>query len=215
MDIAAALADERRAIADRLETLTPEQWRVQTLCPAWDVHGLVAHLVVPCDFSTVELVTTMVRARGNPDRLSVLMAARRAERSSAELVALLREKADSRLAPPIIGIVGPYTDALVHQQDILIPLGLTDERPPARWRPSLDFLVSAKARIGFLPGRIPALRYVATDLDWSHDAGSGPQARDAVHAPAAALALALLRREPRLDELAGPGAETLREWARA
>lgn len=107
VDLWDELAAERRAIADRLETLAPEQWRVQTLCPAWDVHGMVAHLVTPCEFSVVEMVTTMVRARGNPDRLSVLMAARRATLSPVELVGRLRDKADSRTAPPVVGVLGP------------------------------------------------------------------------------------------------------------
>ncbi|CAB4694065.1 MAG: maleylpyruvate isomerase family mycothiol-dependent enzyme [Actinobacteria bacterium] len=202
-----ALAEERLAIADLLETLTPEQWRTPTLCPAWDVHGMAAHLVTAATFSTGEMLVGMVKAGGRPDRLSVLMAARRAQQSSAELVAQLREHAGSRSAPPIVGLLGPYTDALVHLQDILIPLGLGDDRPAERWRLSLDFLMSPRARVGFLAARRPALTYVATDLDWSH--GSGP----AVEAPAAALALALLRRTPRLGELTGPGAGTLVAWA--
>lgn len=209
MDIWDDLAAERRAIADRLEALTPEQWRVRTLCPAWDVHGMAAHLTVPCTFTTLEMVTGLVRARGNPDRLSLLMAARRADQSPAELVAVLREKAEARNAPPIVGVMGPYTDALVHLQDILIPLGLTDDRPAERWRPLLDFLVSRRGRVGFVAARLPGVRLVASDLDWAH--GSGP----VVEASAVVLGLAIMRRTPRLDELAGPGADVLREWATA
>lgn len=207
MDIWTALADERRATADRLEGLTPEQWQVRTLCEAWDVHGMAAHLAVPLDFSVAEMLTTLVRARGNPDRLSVLMAERRAQLTGAELVALLREKATSRKAPPVVGAMGPYTDTLVHLQDILIPLALTDDRPAERWLPSLDFLVSRKARVGFVSERLPAVRLVADDVEWSH--GEGPE----VAGPAAALALAIMRRTPRLDEMRGPGAETMRAWA--
>lgn len=203
------LAVERRAIADRLEALSPEQWEVQTLCPAWDVHGLAAHLTVPCTFSTREMVTGLVRARGNPDRLSILLAERRAEQSPAQLIAVLREKAEARKAPPIVGALGPYTDALVHLHDILIPLGLSDDRPAERWRPSLDFLVSPRARVGFVAARLPGVRLVASDLDWAH--GEGP----AVQAPAEALALAIMRRTPRLDALKGPGADVLRSWASA
>lgn len=210
-DLGRALADERRSIADWLEGLRPDQWRVRTLCEAWDVHQMAAHLLVPCEFTTTEMLTTMVRARGNPDRLSVLMAARRSERLSPdELVAALREKADSRRAPPVVGLVGPYTDALVHRLDMEIPLGaVADERAAQRWRPSLDFLVSARGRIGFVAPGLPHLTYVASDLDWRH--GEGP----VVEAPAWALGLALLRRGAGLGALTGPGAETLRAWARA
>lgn len=208
MDVWEALADERRSIADLLESLAPEQWRVRTLCPAWDVHGMAAHLLVPCEFSKAEMVAALLRARGNPDRLSLIMAARRAELSSSELVVRLREKAGARQAPPVVGVMGPYTDTLVHLNDMLIPLGLTDERPPDRWRPVLDFLMSPRARVGFLPGPKPDLRYQATDTEWQHGAG------DVVAGPAAALGLALLGRAThRLAELDGPGSDVLRRWA--
>ncbi|MDO9381036.1 MAG: maleylpyruvate isomerase family mycothiol-dependent enzyme [Nocardioidaceae bacterium] len=208
MDLWDDLADERRALADLLEGLSPEQWRVQTLCEAWDVHGMAAHLTVPCTFSRIEMVTTMVRAGGNPDRLSVLMARRRATMSSSELVAVLRDRAGARLAPPVVGVMGPYTDALVHGQDIMVPLGLADERPAVRWLPALEFLVSRRARVGFVSGALPQVTMEATDMGWAHGR-VGPQVRGS----ASALALALLRRTARLDELTGDGAPVLREWA--
>jgi uncharacterized protein (TIGR03083 family) len=202
------LADERRAIADLLEGLTPEQWQVRTLCSAWDVHGMAAHLTVQCTFTRWEVATTLAQARGNLGRFGLLMTERRMGRSPAELVGVLRDRAEVRRAPPLVGRLGPYTDTLIHHQDILIPLGMRDRRPAERWRPSLDFLVSARARIGFVPSRLPAVRLVATDLDWSH--GDGPE----VAAKAEVLGLALSHRPPLLDELSGPGAEALRAWAR-
>ncbi|MCW2816365.1 MAG: hypothetical protein JWN84_3820 [Nocardioides sp.] len=201
------LAAERRALADLLESLTPEQWRVPTLCPAWDVHGMAAHLVVPTEFSTGEMLAEMVRARGNPDRLSVAMAAKRAQRSSAELVEGLRSGATSTKAPPVVGLIGPYTDALVHGEDIRVPLGVVDDGPAERWSTTLDFLMTPRARAGFLSSARPALTYAATDSTWT--GGAGPR----VEAPAAALALALLGRTPRLGELVGPGSAVLRAHA--
>lgn len=208
MDTWPGLADERRAIADLLESLTPEQWQVRTLCSAWDVHAMAAHLTVSCTFTRTELVRTLVQARGSTARFGMLMTERRRDQAPAELIAVLRDRAEVRRAPPIVGPLGPYTDTLIHHQDILVPLGMRDRRPPDRWRPSLDFLVSARARIGFVPARLPGVRLVATDIEWSH--GGGPE----VAAPAEVLALALTRRTPLLDELSGPGSETLRAWAR-
>ncbi|MGA8256951.1 MAG: maleylpyruvate isomerase family mycothiol-dependent enzyme [Nocardioides sp.] len=201
------LAQERLAIADRLDTLTSEQWQVPSLCSAWDVKGVAAHLLTTAEFTRTELLGGMLKARGNVDRFQVLLAADRANLGTAELTARMRSSAAARKAPPVVGVIGPYTDALVHQLDMWIPLGLVDDRPVERWRPTLDFLVSAKARVGFLPGRAPALWYQATDLEWQHGTG------DVVSAPAAALALALLGRTARLDELDGPGADGLRAWA--
>ncbi|WP_323791765.1 maleylpyruvate isomerase family mycothiol-dependent enzyme [Nocardioides sp.] len=208
MDLWSALADERRAIADRLETLTPEQWATPSLCSAWTVRQMAAHLLVSCDFTVREAAFAMVRARGNVDRLQLVLAQNRARLSTVELVARLREKADVRQAPPVVGVHGPYTDSLVHQLDMWLPLGLDDERPVERWRPALDFLMTKKAAVGFLPSRAPDLWYQATDLEWQHGTG------DVVSGTAADLALALLGRTPHLDRLDGPGADTLRTYAR-
>jgi uncharacterized protein (TIGR03083 family) len=206
-DLPALLTAERLALADLLDSLAPEQWEVQTLCPAWTVHQMAAHLVAPIEGSTGLLLRSVARARGNADRLGLLVTEAFADLPSTELVRRLRAGAGQVAAPPFVGILGPVTDALVHGEDIRIPLGLSDPGPAERWRPSLDFLLSRRARFGFLPGAAPRLTYAATDTDWT--GGAGPR----VEAPAGALALALLRRTPRLDELAGPGAEALRSWA--
>jgi uncharacterized protein (TIGR03083 family) len=204
-----ALEEERLVLADLLEGLTPEQWRAQTLCAAWDVHQMAAHLVAPVDGSTGLLLRLTVRSRFSPDRLGLLVTDHFAGLGDAELVARLRAHARTDFAPPLVGLLGPYTDALVHGEDIRVPLGIGDDRPPQRWAPSLDFLLSRRARLGFRPAAAPRLTYAATDLAWSH--GSGPR----VEGPAAALALALTCRTARLDELAGPGARILDAWARS
>lgn len=202
------LADERRALADLLESLDADQWRTPTLCDAWTVHDMAAHLVAPVLGTTRMLVSAMLRSRGNPARLGVLVTDYFTGLTPDELVAALREHADVAFAPPVVGIGGPWTDALVHGEDVRVPLGITDARAPGRWGPALDFLLSRRARVGgFLPGAAPHLTYAATDSAWT--GGAGPR----VEAPAAALALALTGRVARLDELAGPGSEVLRAFA--
>ncbi|WP_300399684.1 maleylpyruvate isomerase family mycothiol-dependent enzyme [Nocardioides sp.] len=208
MDLYAALADERRAIAARLDTLTPEQWSTPSLCSSWTVHETATHLLVSCDFTLREVAVAMLRARGNVDRLQERLVANRAQLSPERVVAGLREKADARQVPPVVGVRGPYTDAMVHQLDMWIPLGLDDERPVERWRPALDFLMTKKATVGFLPAAAPDLWYQATDLEWQHGTG------DVVSGTAADLALAILGRTPRLQRLDGPGADALRAYAR-
>ena len=36
---------ERHQLIDDLQPLTTEQWRTESLCPAWNVHQTLAHLV--------------------------------------------------------------------------------------------------------------------------------------------------------------------------
>jgi uncharacterized protein (TIGR03083 family) len=207
-ELLAALADERRALADQLEPLTPEQWEVQSLCSAWTVKGVAVHLLPGAGTGTGEFLRAVVRARGNVHRASEALNEKyTAAMTTAEVVAALRDRAEDRWAPPVLGIIGPYSDALIHGEDIRVPLGLTDDRAPDRWQPTLDFLVGRKARTGFVDGRVPDLWYQATDTEWQHGTA------DVVSGPAGALALALTGRTARLDELDGPGAEELRRYA--
>ena len=202
-----AIASERVALADVLEGLNSEQWATPSLCGAWTVREVVAHLVMPLRTSMpqglVAFSGAFLAARGNFDRANVALAVKEAKRSTAELVTALRRGAESHFRPPGFGSVAPLTDVLVHGQDIRIPLGLASERPIDPWRVVLEFLVTPKARRGF--GAVPpeGLRFVATDLDWNHGVG------DEVRGPAVALALAILGRNARLQDLAGPGTATL------
>jgi uncharacterized protein (TIGR03083 family) len=208
MDVWQMLAGERHRFADMAEGLSEDQWATQSLCGAWDVHHLTAHLLTLSVTPMPVFVGTLARQRFSFDRTAIHFAERVGRRSHEELVRDLRGIAEDRSVPPVLGPMGPLTDLLVHRLDAQVPLGLPDDTPPERWTDGpLGLLVSTKARIGFVKSRIPALRYVATDADWSH--GSGPE----VTGPAAALALAIARRTPRLDELEGLGATALRTWA--
>lgn len=202
------IAAERRALADLLDGLSPEQWAAPSLCRGWTVRHVAAHVMVGPTGSIPGFLRAMVRARGSFDRANHLMADRRAQRPAATLVADLREHAGSRFTPPGADWHAPLTDLLVHRLDITVPLGLRHGRPLDPWADALDLIVSRRAVPGFLPRGLPELTYAATDLDVSR--GSGPR----VEGPVEALALAITRRTARLDELAGPGAEALRAWAR-
>jgi uncharacterized protein (TIGR03083 family) len=202
------VAAERRALADLLETLGPEQWETPSLCSGWTVRHVAAHVMVGPAGSPAAFLRAMVRGRGSFARANTLLAEDRARRPTATLVADLREHAENRFTPPTMDWHAPLTDLLVHRLDITVPLGLDPGRPLEPWADVLDFLVSRRATRGFLPRGLPGLTYAATDGDWSR--GNGPR----VEAPVEALALAIARRPVRLDQLTGPGAETLRTWAR-
>jgi uncharacterized protein (TIGR03083 family) len=197
------IAAERRGLADQLDGLTPEQWATQSLCDAWTVRGVVAHLVMAHKVSIPRFTVAIARARGSFARANVTLTAREAEHPTAELIADLRRFADSHFKPPGFGSEAPLTDILIHGQDIRIPLGLDTPGPIEPWRDALDFLVTPKARRGFSAQALPAVQLRATDLDWTH--GSG----DEVSGPAIALALAIMGRGARLKDLTGPGAPTV------
>jgi uncharacterized protein (TIGR03083 family) len=208
MDHWTTIAAERRALADQLEALTDAQWATPSLCDGWTVHDVAAHLAGVNLIKMSEVVVALARSRFSFARANRVMVARQAARASAEIVADLRRLADGRFAPPGLGSVAPLTDILVHGQDIRIPLGLATDRPVQPWRDSLDFLVTKKARRGFVGKALPGLRFSATDLGWSHGEGAGNE----VSGPAIAVALALLGRPALVDQLEGPGMPALKEW---
>lgn len=205
----ATIAAERTAFADLLDTLTPAQWATPSLCPAWTVHGVVAHLVSAQDAGVGAKLAAAVRGRGVPSRVTEVLAEQYAVRSPAELVSRLRALAGARFAPPGMGPRAPLTDVMVHRLDVAVPLGLVVDRPPDAWGPVLDFLVSRTPMLGVLRRGFPQATYRATDLGWQH--GSGPE----VHGPAAALGSVLAGRPALAGRLGGPGVDAVRTWVEA
>jgi uncharacterized protein (TIGR03083 family) len=198
-----AIASERLALADQLDPLTPEQWDTQSLCDAWTVRDVAAHLVVPHEISIPGFLVTFIAAGGSFSRANVAATAKQAKRPTSDLIADIRRYADSRAKPPGFGSEAPLSEVLVHGQDIRIPLGLDDTSSLGSWAAALDFLVQPKARRGFVSQPLQGFHFVASDLDWEHGTG------DEVRGPAKALALTMMGRKARTEELSGPGASRL------
>ena len=199
--------DNRLLAADMFADLTPEQWRTPSLCAGWTIREVAAHLLEPLEteVNTLTLLAYLVRYRGSLDRMVDDTARTVAARPTDELVSGLRERASTRLAPPVIGPLGPMTDTCIHLRDAARPLGLDVCPPPASWRPALDFLVSKPARRGCIPReRLVGLRLIATDQDWQHGEGSE------IHGSSEAIAMAVSGRSAALADLAGPGTDVLR-----
>lgn len=197
----------RLLAADMFAGLTAQQWRTPSLCAGWTVREVAAHLLEPLEtqVTTLKLLAYLVRYRGSLDRMVDQTTRAVAGRPTDELVAGLRERASTRLAPPVIGPLGPMTDTCIHLRDAARPLGLDVCPPPANWRPALDFLVSKPASRGFIPrGRLAGLRLIATDQNWQHGGGAE------VSGSSEAIAMAVSGRPAALDDLAGPGADVLR-----
>ena len=201
MDTFAEIADERRGLAALLSGLTGEQQATPSLCSAWTVHDVVAHLVVPLEVSTPKFLLAMLACRGNFDRANVRVTREQARRPFGELVEVLHRKAGSRFTPPGAGPEAPLTDLLVHGLDIRWPLGIARDVPEERLRTSLTLVADG----GFVrKGALDGLRFEADDLDWAH--GTGP----AVRGNADALLLAMTGRPAAHDHLDGDGVPVLR-----
>ena len=127
----AAVAAERLRLADHVAGLTDEQWRTPSLCSAWTVRDVVAHLTTTTRTTVPGLLVAAVRARGDFDRMEIaLAAARSAAHTTAELVGQLRESADSTRRFPGSAPLDPLMDLVIHAQDVARPLGTTYVSPP-------------------------------------------------------------------------------------
>ena len=83
-----AVAAERVRLADHVANLDDEQWTTPSLCAAWTVRDVIAHLTVTTRLTVPRLLRAAVRARGNFDRMEIDLAAERAAAyTTAELVA--------------------------------------------------------------------------------------------------------------------------------
>ena len=68
MDYFPLIAAERRAVADMLDGLSPQQWETQSLCADWTVRQVAAHLSVVLTRGWGTFLVAAIRAGGNLDR---------------------------------------------------------------------------------------------------------------------------------------------------
>ncbi|MBW0118313.1 maleylpyruvate isomerase family mycothiol-dependent enzyme [Pseudonocardia abyssalis] len=194
----AAVAAERHRLADHVTGLTDEQWRTPSLCCAWTVRDVVAHLTTTTRTTVPGLLRAAVRARGDFDRMEIdLAAGRAAAHTTAELVGLLRESADSRRRFPGSAPLDPLMDLVVHGQDIARPLGTPYDSPPEVVAAALAHV--ATNRFMGAPRRLAGVRLVSTDTGWTLGAGPEVRGRDID------LLLVASGRPAGLDALDGPG----------
>jgi uncharacterized protein (TIGR03083 family) len=186
MDIIAA---HRRALADALSVLTPAQWRSDSLCAGWTAAHVLAHQTMPFRISVEDFMAGLQRCGGDFTRFSDEIAARDSQLPPADLVAVLRDNADSPWSPPGGGLVGALSHDVIHGLDIGWPQSLVYEISASAMTAVLNSVtspleldggdvVAAEVRaeatgetlFGF---PLSGIKVSATDLDWS--VGHGPE----------------------------------------
>ncbi|MCU1657538.1 MAG: hypothetical protein JWO57_2194 [Pseudonocardiales bacterium] len=194
---------ERQALADELADLDAEQWQTPSLCSEWDVHDVLAHLLSAAKMTPPKFAGRFAAAGFNFDRFAAKQVALEGAGGPAATLAAFRAAQARETAPP-----GPKEtwlgEAFVHGEDIRRPLGISHSYPLPEVARAIAFYAKSNAIIGGR-NRVNGLTLKATDTDFS--VGSGPL----VEGPAVSLLLAASGRKSALDELSGPGVETLRE----
>lgn len=199
----------RAEVADLIDDLTPEQRLGPSLCDAWTVRDVGAHLSMAALASTSFAVKNAVRQgfRFNAIiRESTLTWSR--DLSDAQVSDNLRSLVGIRRLAPTTMWRDPLLDALVHAQDIARPLGATVTAHPEAGATAADWAWERTFGFPFFAARrLRGLRLVATDVDWAR--GSGEEVRG----PVTSLLLLSTGRRTAYDDLTGPGADRARALA--
>ncbi|MFD3506449.1 maleylpyruvate isomerase family mycothiol-dependent enzyme [Nocardia sp. NPDC058666] len=194
---------ERAALADDLGGLDDEQWGRASLCGAWTVEDVVAHLTAAASVGRVRWIASVLAARFDFDKHNERRKAQYLGVTPAQTLAMF-----TAIVPSTVAASGHTAawlgEVIVHGQDIRRPLGLT--RTPsieattaaAEFYASRDFTVPSRTLI-------KDLRVEATDGPFA--TGAGPL----VSGTTLALTMAMAGRVAYCDDLTGPGAATLRD----
>jgi uncharacterized protein (TIGR03083 family) len=193
--------EERLRLAPLLEDLSEAEWRTPSLCSAWTVRDVAAHVTQP-PMNGPAVAVAMLRARGSFDRMIRDTALRQARLPVREFPERLRKSAGSRRTPAFTTAMEPLLEVLCHAQDIARPLGRPYPMPPEAalaaadhvWQHSFPFRAQRRLR---------GWELVAGDVPWR--AGSGLR----VEGPISALLMLMTGRTGAIAELSGPGVAAL------
>lgn len=200
-DLWSQVHDERRALLDLLETLSPEQWDTPSLCEGWAVRDVVGHLISGTQVSLPQMAGQLLLSGFRLNRYLLRDGRRRGALPTPVLIAQFCEGLETRKTPPGMNVTEALEDVVLHQLDIRRPLGIARPVPA----PRLQTVAGAVARHRMFPARrlLAGLRFRATDCDWSM--GSGPT----VSGPMESITLVLSGRFVAVEELTGEGLTTL------
>ncbi|MBT0992821.1 maleylpyruvate isomerase family mycothiol-dependent enzyme [Cellulomonas sp. DKR-3] len=189
---------ERQALVSFLEPLAEERWATPSLCEGWSVHDVVAHLVDTARTTRRRFVVGLAAARFDFDRQNAKGVAR--ERGATPAITLERLRAVTGLtASPPAAPETRLVEAVVHGEDVRVPLGATGHYPHQAVERALRY--QARTSVSFGGGRqhVVGLALEADDADVV--VGSGP----AVRGPLTSLLLVASGRRSHLPHLSGPG----------
>ena len=201
-DVWSLVHAERAALIQHLEDLDDAQWEEPSLCRAWTVHDVVAHLVDTARTTRLGFAIGLARARFDFDRQNARGVERHRGASPQETLQRLRQVAARRSTPPA-PLDSRLVEAVVHGEDIRRPLGLTRSYPREAVVRSLRLQARTPASFGGAKELVSRVRLTATDDDVS--IGDGPD----VSGSALALLLAISGRSVAMDDLDGPGVAAL------
>lgn len=197
------IVQERLHAADLFESLTGDQLATRSLCEAWTMHEVAAHMATYLRFGQLKILTCMTLGAGDFAPGNQWLAQRFARHSTPELVSMLRRHAASRTTIPRSGYDPVLTDLVLHDLDVRLPLGIDRALAEDRLAVAFHHLATVPAAGYAIGDRLRQLRFETTDTGWSSGRGAP------VRGPALDVLLAMSGRAVALSSLEGDGVELL------
>ncbi|GAA3287427.1 maleylpyruvate isomerase family mycothiol-dependent enzyme [Arthrobacter citreus] len=190
---------ERRALISDLELLTPDQWSRPSLCPGWDIHDVLAHLVDTAKTTRVYFLRQMIAAKFDFDRANKDGITRERATTPEATLAEFRRVRDATKTPPA-ALATRLVEAIVHGEDIRRPLGIFHSYPGESVEAALRYQLRTGVSMGGGKERAAGFSLQASDSRFEH--GSGPE----VHGTPLALLMAVSGRPASAEDFSGEGA---------
>lgn len=193
--------DERQTLIRDLESLTPKQWTQPSLCPGWDIHDVVAHLVDSAKTSRLGFLRRLIAAKFDFDKDNAHgITMERAATSEATLAEFRRIRKATKTPPAALAT--RLVEVIVHGEDIRRPLGLFHSYPGESIVTALRYQLGTGISFGGGKERAAEFRLQASDSRFEH--GSGPE----VKGTSLALLMAISGRPVDKEDFSGEGAAT-------
>lgn len=193
---------ERRRLAGDLTGLGAEQWGMASLCPGWDVHDVLAHLVHTARTSRLSFMRDLAAARLDFDLANEHGIRRTRHREPEETLATWRRVADLTRTPPA-SLDTRLVEAIVHGEDIRRPLAIEGAYPHWAVARALAYQRRTSVRLG--GGRERAKGLTLVDTATGTASGTGPR----VEAAGVDLLLLVSGRAVSPSRLSGSGAQRI------
>jgi uncharacterized protein (TIGR03083 family) len=196
--VVTAFEAEQDAFAALVRGLRPEAWDLPSLCPAWTIRDVVAHVA----FHTHR--SGMRETLGSTEKHTALLVQREQAETNEGLIEWFISPTPVTAAESKVNLC----ELVIHQQDVRRVLGAGRGYPEPTMSLCLDYCHSVSGNI-FVVGRIRrltrGLRLVASDMSWAR--GNGPE----VIGTGEAVLMAIAGRSAALADLSGRGVPVLAE----
>lgn len=192
---------ERSALFADLKSLTPEQWELPSLCPGWNVHDVLAHLIDSAKTTRLGFIRRLIAARFDFDKDNAFGIAKERRTDPAATLEAFGEVTSLTSTPPA-DLATRLVEAYVHGEDIRRVLGIQGNYPTNQVIAALDYQLRTSTKMGGVKELAAGWKLVATDAEFEF--GEGPEVR----ASSISLLMAISGRPIAAEELTGAGAET-------